>query len=201
MARIYHTAKSRKERYCTPGHHTIPVGSAVASAAPGFRSREIFACAAHPFRPSNLTTSLRAEPLAAQEALEDAMGAMDQEDPGVLDELTAALEEFQSAVEEYASTRREALDAWENGNSQLEELSDTAENAESEATGVEVEEWDGDEELRDSEPDEEPDDEDSPEWTAWDEKRQAIEDEQQSWHDHVEAQFDAVSEMLAGIEF
>ena len=41
--------------------------------------------------------------------------------------------------------RQAALDAWENGNSQLEELVETAEAAVSEVEGIVVEAWDGDE--------------------------------------------------------
>jgi hypothetical protein len=203
MARIYHVKKSQKERYCTPGGHTIPVGSAVASAAPGFHSKEIFACSAHPFRASHLTTSLRSEPLAAQEAFDDA-----------LDQLEAEVESFKEVVEAYVDSRNEALEAWENGNSPLEELAEIAQTALDAFDDYDFSErWDGDdadlefEEPEPQEPHGEPDhnganyrayEEALEEWEA---ANQAQQEAVQSKADFVEQQFEAASELSSGLEF
>lgn len=133
MARAKWTKSSRKPHVCGRGGHEIPVGDGYYSAAPGYRGRTIYRCHAHPFRPSELTTSLRAEPLAALEAFEDAVPELE---PGDYDGLVSAADEFAGAVREYAEQRQEALDAWENGNSQLEDLVYTAEQAADEAEAI-----------------------------------------------------------------
>jgi hypothetical protein len=143
MARAKWTKSSRKPHYCGRGHE-IPVGEGYYSAAPGFRGRTLYRCKDHPFRPSELTVGLRAEPLSALEALEDTVPTLEV---GDYDGLRSAVEEFASAVRDYADQRQEALDAWENGNSMLEDLQYTAESAADEAEQIEadIEEFDGEE--------------------------------------------------------
>jgi chromosome segregation ATPase len=202
MARVHRVAKSAKVHVCGNGRHEIPKGSPYSWAKPGFRTRTpLIRCTAHPFRSSELTTSMASAPMAAQEAFDDVLGEIDRSTVEALDELTSALEEFQSEVRDYAEQRRESADAWENGNSQLEDLAETAEQAADDLESHEVEEWDGDEDARLTEPGEEPDDSESTEWEQWNEATEAHEEAVQSWEDHVEAQFDAASEISAGLEF
>lgn len=204
MARVHRVATSRKEHTCgAGGGHTIPAGEPYSWAKPGFRRRTpLIRCANHPFRPSELTTSQAAAPMAAQEAFDDALADIDQTAAEALDELATAVEELQSAVRDYADERQAALDAWEYGNSTLEELNDTAQAAADEAESFEVEEWDGDTDLRDDEVENYPEpDEDHPRYDEWADKVEAIEEAKQSWQDHVTAQFEAAAEMSAGLEF
>jgi len=148
MARAKWTNSSRKEHYCGRGHE-IPKGEGYYSAAPGYRGRTVYRCKNHPFRPSELTTSLRSEPLAALEALEDAMPRLDV---GDYDSLREEVESFAQAVRDYADQRQEALDQWENGNSMLEDLQYTAEAAADEAEDIalNIEEFEGEEPQRES---------------------------------------------------
>lgn len=146
MARVHRVKTSRKEHICGHGNHVIPKGEGYLHASPGYRRRTpLIRCFKHPFRPSELTTSMASQPLAAVEAFEDAIDAIDPDEDGALDELEAAVEELRTEVEQYRDDRQAALDAWENGNSQLEELVETAEAAVSEVEGIVVEAWDGDE--------------------------------------------------------
>lgn len=202
MARIHRVAKSAKVHICGNGGHEIPKGEPYTWAKPGFRtSTPRIRCGLHPFKPSELTTSMASEPMAAQEAFNEALSSLDETAPEVLDELTAALEEFQSAVREYADLRRQSADAWENGNSQLEELADTAERAADELEDHEVEEWGGDTEARDNEPGEEPDDPESDAYAKWEEATADHEEAVADWAGHVTAQIEAASEISAGLEF
>lgn len=202
MARIHRVAKSAKVHICGNGGHEIPKGAPYSWAKPGFRTRTpLIRCAAHPFKPSELTTSLASGPMAAQEVFEEALSNLDQSAPEVLDELRSAVEEFQAEVRDYAEQRRESADAWENGNSTLEELAETAEQAADELEQLEVEEWGGDEEARDAEPGEEPDDEESDAHTEWYEAFAAHEEAVADWAAHVTAQIEAASEVSAGLEF
>lgn len=172
MARVHRVDNSRKEHTCGRGGHTIPKGEGYYHASPGFRGRKLIRCFGHPFRQSELTTSLRSEPLAALEAFEDAMDAIDTSDETALEELDAAVEEFKSEVESYRDQRQEALDQWENGNDQLQELLDTAEEAASEAEGIVIES-----ETKDSF------------------------DTEEEWVEHVEAQIEEARNVASGIEF
>jgi methyl-accepting chemotaxis protein len=201
MARVHKVEKSAKSHQCGRGHE-IPKGEPYLWAKPGFRTRTpSIRCVRHPFRASELTTSLRSGPLAAQEAFDDALSEIDQTAAEALDELTSALEEFQNEVRDYADQRRESADAWEYGNEQLEELADLAEQAADELEGFEVEEWDGDEDARVTDPGDEPDDTESTEYTEWEDASEAHEEAVQSWADHVEEQFNEASEISAGLEF
>jgi len=133
MARVYTKKTSRTEHTCGRTGHIIPKGEGYYAAAPGFRGREIHRCFQHPFRPSELTNSLRSQPLAALETLEDSIPNLEE---GDYDGLTGLLEEFASEVRDYAEQRQDALDQWENGNSQLEELADTANSAADDAEDI-----------------------------------------------------------------
>lgn len=167
MARVYTKKTSRVEHVCGRTGHVIPKGEGYYAAAPGFRGREIFRCFQHPFRPSELVTGLRSQPLSALEALEDAIPGLEE---GDYDGLTSALEEFASEVRSYAEERQSALDAWENGNSQLEELYETAENAANEAEEIQNDVA----EFEDEEPqasDYEDEDEFEAEHTEWEEAK------------------------------
>lgn len=134
MARVYTKKTSRKPHICGRTGHEIPKGEGYYVAAPGYRGREIHRCFQHPFRQSELTSSLRSMPLAAREALEDAVPEIEQYN---YEDLTSALQEFASQVRDYAEERQSALDSWENGNSMLEELYDTAESAANDAEDIE----------------------------------------------------------------
>lgn len=153
MARAHFVKSSRTVHRCHAGHDIEPP-AAYYWAAPGFRSRKKFACTSHPFRQSQLTTSAVADVYAAQEALEDELDGLTTHE-----EFQAAWDTFSESVTDFRDMRQEALDAWENGNSQLEELLEQAEEAASEAEAFEVPEFDGDEETAAKEPDDEPEDE------------------------------------------
>jgi len=201
MARVSHIKKSRVERLCHRGH-VIPVGSAYSYAAPGYHGREIYACTEHPFRPSNLTTGARAEALAAIEAFEDAANAIEPSSPSALEELEAALEDLKSELENYRDMRQEALDAWEYGNSQLEELLDVAESALSEVENHSVDEWDGDEDIRDAEEPVEPTDgfTNDTNYMAWQRAHEEWEQVREDWAAHVQGQIDAAFDVVQGLE-
>lgn len=194
MARVHRVQKSNKPHTCQKGHE-IAKGEPYTWAKPGYRRRTpIIRCLAHPFRPSELTTSARSAPLAALEALEDAVQGMDPTDAGTLDELTTAVEEFAGAIREYADEREQALEAWEHGNSQLEELRDQAEAAAEEAEQIEVESWD------ESEPDpSEYEDEDGNPDEG--ELENAVDEYQERLTEHVQEQMDNVLDAAQGIEF
>lgn len=157
MARVKRVDNSRKEHICGHGNHPIPKGDSYLTASPGFRARPKYRCLNHPFRPSELTTSLASEPLAALEAWSDAVGAgFDTHD-----DLETAWQELGDALQEYLDAREEALEQWEHGNSQLEELRDTAQEAVDEWESHTIETYDEDE----------PEDEDTEAWAEWDEER------------------------------
>lgn len=172
MARVHRVPKSRKAHQCRKGHE-IPAGEPYMHASPGYRRRHpLIACMAHPFRPSELTTSLAAEPMAAVEAFEDAIDALDPDDDDALDHLEAAVEELRSEVEQYRDTRQDALDQWEHGNAQLEEYVERADEAVSSVEGIVVD-------VRS------PEDFDS----------------RDEWFEHVEEQIEEARDAVAGMEF
>jgi hypothetical protein len=187
MARVYTKTTSRVEHVCGRTGHIIPKGEGYYAAAPGFRGREIFRCFKHPFRPSELVSGLRSQPLAALEALEDSIPSLEE---GDYDGLTDLLEEFASEVRSYAEERQTALDAWENGNSQLEELYDTAENAANEAEEIQndVAEFDDEEPQAD-------------EYEDADEFEQAHEEWEQAKADHWTETVDNALSAAQSIEF
>jgi hypothetical protein len=143
MARVKRQDNSRIEHICSKGGHVIPKGDSYLMASPGYRRRKpIIRCLAHPFRPSELTTSARSEPLSAMEAFEDAAN----EGFATIEELQSAWDDLGQALEDYLSQRDEALEAWEHGNSQLEEYRDQAQEAYDTWEGHTIEEWSGDDE-------------------------------------------------------
>lgn len=210
MARAHHVKSSRIEHTCHAGH-VIPAGEPYSWAAPGFRASRYgkkFACKAHPFKPSQLTTSRVSEALAAQEAFDDALNSIDQDAEGALDELRSAVEDFASELRTYADDRRASADAWEHGNYQLEEYADTAEAAADEAESFDVEDWGGDvealawDEANDPEPEViEGDDASEEEHAEWESRRDDHEAAVEDYRQHIEQQFEAASEMSSGLEF
>lgn len=145
MARVIRVKSSRTDHNCHAGH-IISAPAAYSWTAPGFRGRKKFACASHPFRPSQLTTSAKSEPLRA---IEDAQDALEDTSEMSLDDVKQVKEDLQQALEEYRDMRQEGVDAWENGNSQMEEALSEAEEAISEIEGHEVEDYDGEEDETD----------------------------------------------------
>lgn len=141
MARVHRVASSRTPHTCRRGH-VIEPPQGYAWAAPGYRGRKIIACDRHPFRPSELTTSARATVLAAQETADDALNALGPD--ATYEDLDGIRDEYLSAVQEYLADREEALNQWEHGNSQLEELRDSAQEAVDAIESHEVEEYAGD---------------------------------------------------------
>ncbi len=132
MARVHKVAKSAKVHLC--GHfptHYIDKGDPYYWAAPGFRSRtKMIRCVDHPFRESDLITGNRADIVRARE---DAIDAIDGAES--IADIESAMSEFESAADDYLNLRQEALDAWPNGNSQLQEYVDQAESITSEVGG------------------------------------------------------------------
>ena len=126
MARVHTTkANGQAQRKCGRCGHEVQKGETYYWAKPGFRTRRpVVRCSRHPFRESELTTGVRSEALAAKEAWEDALDGID-----TFEALDSAHQDLSSALEDYVSTRQEALDAWPNGNSQLEEFVYQAEAA------------------------------------------------------------------------
>lgn len=137
MARIHHIKKSTKEHTCSGHGHVIPKGDPYMWAKPGFRTRRpVCRCLKHPFRESDLITGQRAEIVRAKE---DALEAIDNASSP--EDVESAMQEFASAAEDYQSTRQEALDAWPNGNSTLEEFVYQAEAISSEVDGWTADEF------------------------------------------------------------
>lgn len=127
MARVRTVHNSRVAHYCTSiyaPHHEIPVGDTYLVAAPGFRGKNTFRCTDHPFRASELATGLNANALRAMEDAEDAISSA-----GSAADIDAAMEDLANALQELVDDREASLEAWENGNSQLEELRDQAQEA------------------------------------------------------------------------
>lgn len=185
MARIHRVQKSNKVHQCSKGHE-IPKGEPYTWAKPGFRRRTpLIRCIQHPFRPSELMTGAASAPTAAVEAFDDAclQGFED------MDALEAAWDELRDAVQEYADERQQALDAWEHGNSQLEEYLETANAALQEIEGHTFESFD----------------EGEPELVNFDDDQAEYEAAFQEWEDardaHVEEQVDEAQSVAGSLEF
>lgn len=177
MARAHWVKSSRKEHTCSRGH-VIPKGDGYYWAKPGFRRRTpIIRCKSHPFRPSELTTSARSEPMSAVEEFEDSAAAGFDS----IEDLESAWEELRSAVEEYRDQRQEALDQWEYGNSQLEELLDTAQSALDEVEGFTPDEYSEEEPSASEE--------------------EAHEEWEQGHREHIDTQTDEALEVALSLEF
>ena len=188
MARVKRQENSRIEHICGKGNHVIPKGDPYLMASPGFRRRKpLIRCVNHPFRPSELTTSARSEPLSAIEAFEDAAAAGFDS----IEDLQSAWDDLGSSLEDYVSTREEALDAWEHGNSQLEDLKDQAESAYQEWEGHDIEDFDEDEPQREDFKDtDKGQDKYDTAWEEWDAARQ----------DHIQEQTDEALDAAGSLD-
>lgn len=147
MPRINTVTRSRVERDCTPSyatHHVIPVGSTITSATPGYRATTLYRCAAHPFRPSELTASLAAYPMREAEAFEDAARAGFDSIEDLKDQWNLICE----AARDYYDAREFALQSWPNGNAAMEEARDRADAALSEVESFEPLDFEEEEPLR-----------------------------------------------------
>lgn len=192
MARVHHVAKSRKDHTCGLGH-VIPKGSPYSHAAPGYHAPTRYRCIEHPFRPSDLASGMNAEPMAAQEAFDDGLGDLEKDD---YDGLNALVTDFRQALEDYRDSRQESLDAWENGNSQLEELLN---DAEEQVSNFDVEEFYEYDEDEPEVPDAEPEQEEGDERDAYD---QAVEEHstwEQAREDHWDECVNAASDASASV--
>lgn len=188
MARVHRINKSAKEHVCGRGGHVIPKGDPYLHAAPGYRGRTLYRCVAHPFRPSELVSGAASEPMAAVEAFTDAAGVGFDS----IEDLTTAWDELKSAVEEYLSMREEGLEAWEYGNSMLEELRDTAQEALDEVEDFEAVEYGGEEE---------PDEEEPESWNEHDTFEEAHEAWEENVQEHVQEQTDEAVGIAEGLTF
>lgn len=143
MARVHTTkANGQAQRKCGRCGHEVQKGETYYWAKPGFRTRTpVVRCSSHPFRESELTTGVRSEALAAREEFEDAIDEVYS-----FDALDSVRTDLELALDDYVSIRQEALDAWPNGNSQLEEFVYQAEAARDEVvTGWQANYTDSDE--------------------------------------------------------
>lgn len=183
MARVKTVHNSRKTHICGRTGHEIPKGDSYFTASPGYHSRPKYRCTQHPFRPSELTTSLASEPMAAVEEFEDQAEAGFDD----IDELRSAWEELGQAIEDYQSQRQEALDAWEYGNSQLEDFVYTADAAYDEWSSFEPEDFD-----------EEPDRED---FESQEEYESALSEWEVQKEEHLEQQTEEALNIATGLEF
>jgi chromosome segregation ATPase len=202
MARVKYIKKSQTERRCHAGH-VIPKGSSYSYAAPGYHARTIFACSEHPFKGSDLASSpYKAQALSAIESFDTAVGSIDHEDSEAIDQLTTAFEDLTSEFEDILSQREEALDSWENGNSMLEELKDTAQNNVDELQNHTVEEWSGDDEALAWNPEEhpEPEDDESEEWDEWNTAKEDHEQALSDYASHIEDQINEATEVVGGLD-
>jgi hypothetical protein len=103
-----------------------------------------------------------------------------------IEDLQSAWDDLVGAVEEYQQEREGALEAWEHGNSQLEEYVETANAAVDEVNGHTITEFDEEEPDREDEGDVESD-----EWQEWDERRQ----------EHLEDQVGEAVAVAEGLAF
>ncbi len=133
MARVRTTTCNGqgREKKCSSCGKVIEKGEKYLWAKPGFRRRiPVIRCLKHPFRESDLITGNRAEIVRAKEDAIDAIEAA-----WTIEEIESAMRDFESAADDYVLLREEALDAWPNGNSQLEEYVYQAEAIQSEVSG------------------------------------------------------------------
>jgi hypothetical protein len=192
MARAHWVKSSRKEHTCGKGH-VISIGEGYYWAAPGFRTgrHKKYRCAKHQFRESELISGLRSEIVGAREAAEDAISTAT-----TIDEVHAAIDEFASAADDYLSMRQEALEQWENGNSQLEEYVYQAEAIQQEVDG-----WENSNGYEDSD---EPDADDLSSYYAdaeADGEPFSRDDLVEQWRDdRLEEVRDEASDLLAGLD-
>lgn len=192
MARVTTVPKARKEWTCSRCQETIQVGDPYRHATPGFRGRKIVRCTKPEcrFRQSDLTTSHMRSVWEAIEAAEDSLSATDwateyePENAGTLnDDLQAIVDEARDGgVQEALDAYQEALDAWENGNEQIQEYLDLVEEFHNELDGLDLPEWDANDEAPEDADEADEDDEDEADTR---------------WEDHVQECVDAVETALA----
>lgn len=184
MARVRTTTCNGqgREKKCSSCGKVIEKGEKYLWAKPGFRRRvPVIRCLKHPFRESDLITGNRAEIVRAKE---DALDAIDN--AASVEDVESAMSEFESAADDYQSLRQEALDAWENGNSQLEEYVYQAEAICSEVSGWTADDFD------------EPED-DQEVWEA--EGYESFEEYVEAKRDeHLEEVKDAARDLLEGLD-
>lgn len=205
MARVTRVQRAAKPHTCGKGH-PIEKGEPYLWAKPGFRGRKMYRCLKHPFRESDLATGLNQAPLAAREEFDDALDGLEAHD---YDGLSEAVETFRSALEDYVAEREQGLDAWENGNSTLEELRDQAQEC-LDSFDFEPEEFDQEEpssETADPEPQAEDFEQEEDYVAARDEWEQNQADAEQEWSDwdaerdqHWEDQVEAAREAAQGLD-
>jgi len=186
VARVKQVNNSRKEHVCSKTGHVIPKGDSYLMAAPGFRAKPKYRCLAHPFRPSELTTSARSAPLAAIEAFEDQASSIETHE-----DLEGVWQDLVDALQEYVDEREQALEAWENGNSQLEDFLEVAQTALEEAEQHQIETFDEDEPQREDFKDTaKGQDKYDTAWSNWDEARL----------EHLSEQINEATEVAGSLE-
>lgn len=118
MARI-HTSTARKEdKKCGKCGKTIAKGEKFFWSMPGFRSswksRKV-RCLDHPFKPSDLTTSLKGDALAAIEAAQEDLGGLDPRAVEEPDEVSSILDTARETIDEVAQAYGEAAENFGGG--------------------------------------------------------------------------------------
>lgn len=123
VAKIETVHKSRKDQgKCSKCGVELPAGSGYLCWYPQFRSnRKIVRCLKKECfpTPGERESSKAATILLAQESFHDTIGELED-----LTDIETAVQEVAEAVEEVASEYSDALDAWENGNEQIQEKVD-----------------------------------------------------------------------------
>jgi hypothetical protein len=153
VAKVETVQKSQKDQgKCEHCGVALPKGSAYRYFYVGFRATyKHVRCMKPECTPklSERESSTKADVYRAQEDFEANLAAAT-----TADDVQAAYESFHEAVDQYATEREEALEAWENGNSQLEEVAEAARQAADDMEGAyTADQWDGptEEELHDFE--------------------------------------------------
>lgn len=150
LAKVNRVAKARKAQgKCETCQTPIEPGMPYIWFTKGYMNTyKHVRCIQHYPSISERESSMKAVVYAAQENFEANVQNLDY----VLDDLDIirnAYEEYVEDVRSYAEDRRAALDEWEYGNSQLEELAEAAEEALAEVEDWEPEDFYGDEDDED----------------------------------------------------
>lgn len=150
LAKVNHVAKARKDQgKCESCDTVVTRGMPYYWFTKGYMSSyKHVRCVNHYPTLSERESSMKAQVYAAQENFEANVSNL----AFVLDDLDIirnAYEEYVEDVRSYAEDRRAALDEWEYGNSQLEELAEAAEEALAEVEDWEPEDFYGDEDDED----------------------------------------------------
>lgn len=167
VARIHTVEKSRKDQgACEKCRTPLPKGSAYRWFSVGYHAKfKHKRCLKHGCfpKPSERESSSKSGIMAAMETFEG-------QDFDNIDDLQSAFEDVKGAFEEYADECRTAADAWENGNSQLEERADAAEQA-----NYGVEDWEPEDFQGEMDEEGEPEDEEEFAGFLSDQKEAAVE--------------------------